>query len=110
MYFFIRFIEAHQIQQEADKLEKKEYLKYDKEKFTKLKSYTDKLSNTHKNEREKLKRKLETEYETLNKKKSDELELLNLNFRKKKIELENQQHGEILINTNINKLKSSKMV
>jgi hypothetical protein len=85
MYFLIRFIEAHQIQQEADKLEKQEYLKYDKDKFNKFKSYTDKLSNTHKNEREQLKHKLDTEYQTFNKKKSDELKILNLISKRKKM-------------------------
>jgi hypothetical protein len=108
MNYSIRFIEAHQIQQETDKLEKQEYVKYDKEKINKLKTYTDKLTNTHNTERSSLNRKLESEYEIMNKKNKDEVEIINLNYRKKKNELENQQNTEMTINTNVNKLKSSK--
>ncbi len=73
----------------------------------KLKLCTDKLTNIQNNEMNVSKRKIETENESLLLKKNEEKEKIILNYKKKRSELESQQNTEIIINNNINALKSS---
>ncbi len=84
-----------------------EKARYEKEKNEKLKIKLDLLYNKHILESNAFKQKLDSEYDEMNIKKNADIEKINLQFKKKKMELQSHHKSEVNTHSSLNTLRSS---
>lgn len=105
-----KFLEAENIKENCDKIEKNEAIKLQEAKNKKFIDVAMRLEKTHNNEINVVKRKLQDEYNIMINQKEKEYEKLMTRFKTRKIELELQQHHEKSQNRDLNVIKQSKKI
>ena len=102
-----KYADAAHMKKKLEDIENSDIIKFNNEKYEKIKAESVKTANKHLTEKSALKQRIELEFEILNKERKENLEKLLLKYKIRKVELESQQIQEKTYVENDNLLKRS---